>query len=176
MALISPGSCRAHAIATRGGGIVPGVNIREIGQLLRTRPVDLNATRRRLARCHDIHDLRACSQRLTPRPVFDYVDGGADEELGMAANRQAFTRWRFVPRALVNVSAPDTSARVLDRILPLPLVMGPTGFTRMVHPAGEIGAARAAGRYGLPYTLSTMASRRDGYPGRNQSPGPAIGP
>jgi L-lactate dehydrogenase (cytochrome) len=134
------------------------VNIREISQLLRTRPVEVNAAKRRLARCHDVHDLRACGRRLTPRPVFDYVDGGADEELSMAANRDAFTRWRFVPRALVNVSAPDTSARVLDRVLPLPLVLGPTGFTRMVHPAGEIGVARAAERCGLPYTLSTMAT------------------
>jgi L-lactate dehydrogenase (cytochrome) len=134
------------------------VNIREIGQLVRMRPVELHGARRRLARCHDIGDLRACARRLTPRPVFDYVDGGADEELSIRANREAFTRWHFVPRALVDVSAPDTSARVLDSTLPLPLILGPTGFTRMVHPAGEIGVARAAGRYGLPYTLSTMAT------------------
>jgi L-lactate dehydrogenase (cytochrome) len=134
------------------------VNIREIGQLVRMRPVEFGGTRRRLARCHDIGDLRACARRLTPRPVFDYVDGGADEELSIRANREAFTRWHFVPRALVDVSTPDTSARVLDRTLPLPLVLGPTGFTRMVHPAGEIGAARAAGRARLPYTLSTMAT------------------
>lgn len=90
--------------------------------------------------------------------MFDYVDGGADEELSMAANREAFTQWRFVPRALVDVSAADTSARVLDRILPMPLVLAPTGYTRMMHPDGEIGVARAAKRYGLPYTLSTMAT------------------
>ncbi len=134
------------------------MNIREIRQLLRTRPVELDATKRRLGRCHDVHDLRACARRLTPRPVFDYVEGGADEELSMAANRDAFTRWRFVPRALVDVSTPDMSALVLDRILPLPLVLGPTGYTRMIHPDGEIGVARAAGRFGLPYTLSTMAT------------------
>ena len=134
------------------------MNIAEIRQLIRMRPVELDATRRRLARCHDIHDLRACGRRLTPRPAFDYVDGGADEELSIRANREAFTRWRFVPRALVDVSALDTSARVLDRVLPLPLVLGPTGFTRMVHPAGEIAVARAAERHGLPYTLSTMAT------------------
>ena len=134
------------------------MNIREIRQLLRTRPVELNAAKRRLDGCHDVHDLRACARRLTPRPVFDYVDGGADEELSMAANRDAFTQWRFVPRALVDVSAPDTSALVLDRVLPLPLVLGSTGYTRMMHPAGEIGVARAAGRRGLPYTLSTMAT------------------
>lgn len=130
----------------------------EIRQLIRMRPADLDATRRRLSRCHDIQDLRACAQRRTPRPVFDYVDGGADEELSVAANREAFTRWRFVPRALVDVSAPDTSARVLDRVIPLPLALAPTGYTRMIDPAGEIGVARAAQRWGLPYTLSTMAT------------------
>ena len=134
------------------------MNIAEIRRLIRMRPVELDATRRRLARCHDIQDLRACGRRLTPRPVFDYVDGGADEELSIRANREAFTRWRFMPRALVDVSAPNTSARVLDLVLPLPLVLGPTGFTRMVHPAGEIAVARAAERHGLPYTLSTMAT------------------
>ena len=76
----------------------------------------------------------------------------------MAANRAAFTRWRFLPRTLVDVSAVDTSAEVLDRVLPVPLVLGPTGCTRMLHPAGEIGVARAAERHGLPYGLSTLAA------------------
>jgi L-lactate dehydrogenase (cytochrome) len=145
-------------IMEMGGGIVAGVKAREIRQLLRMRPVELGAASRRLSRCHDITGLRACARRRIPRPVFDYVDGGADEELSMTANRDAFTRWRFVPRALVDVSAPDTSARVLDRTLPVPLVLAPAGYTRMMHPDGEIAAARAAGRFGLPYTLSTMAT------------------
>jgi L-lactate dehydrogenase (cytochrome) len=86
------------------------------------------------------------------------VDGGADEELSMAANMRAFRRWRFQPRALTEITAVDTATRVLDRDLPLPLVLAPTGYTRMMHPAGEIGAARSAQRHGLPYTLSTMAT------------------
>ncbi len=138
--------------------IVPVVNVREVAQLLWSRRVQLDATRRRLDRCHDIHDLRACAWRVTPRPVFDFVEGGSDEELSMAANRAAFTRWQFVPRTLVNVSAVDTSAEVLDRILPVPVVLGPAGCTRLLHPAGEIGVARAAERHGLPYGLSTLAA------------------
>ncbi len=122
------------------------------------KPVELDATRRRLSACHDIFDLRVAARRLIPRPVFDYVDGGADEELSMAANVRAFRRWRFQPRALTEIAAVDTAARVLDRDLPLPLVLAPTGYTRMMHPAGEIGAARSAQRHGLPYTLSTMAT------------------
>ncbi len=122
------------------------------------KPVELDATRRRLSACHDVFDLRIAARRLIPRPVFDYVDGGADEELSMAANVRAFRRWRFQPRALAEITAVDTATRVLDRDLPLPLVLAPTGYTRMMHPAGEIGAARSAQRHGLPYTLSTMAT------------------
>jgi len=122
------------------------------------KPVELDATRRRLSACHDIVDLRAAGRRLTPRPVFDYVDGGADEELSLRGNTKAFRRWRFQPRALVDVSEVDTSAAFLGSVTPLPLALAPTGYTRMMHPAGEIGAARAAQRHGLPYTLSTMAT------------------
>ncbi len=126
--------------------------------MIKMKPVELNAARRRLAGCHDIGDMRTVARRVIPRPVFDYVDGGADEELSMAANIRAFRRWRFQPRALVDVSAVDTSTRILDRAVPLPLALAPTGYTRMMHPDGEIGAARAAQRHGLPYTLSTMAT------------------
>jgi L-lactate dehydrogenase (cytochrome) len=130
----------------------------EIRQLIKMKPVELDATRRRLSACHDVADLRAAGRRLTPRPVFDYVDGGADEELSVRANTRAFRRWRFRPRALVNVSEPDLSAAFLGSVAPLPLALAPTGYTRMMHPDGEIAAARAAQRHGLPYTLSTMAT------------------
>jgi L-lactate dehydrogenase (cytochrome) len=130
----------------------------EIRQLIRMKPVELDATRRRLSACHDIADLRAAGRRLTPRPVFDYVEGGADEELSVRANTRAFRRWRFQPRALVNVSEADTSTAFLGSVVPLPLALAPTGYTRMMHPDGEIAAARAAQRHGLPYTLSTMAT------------------
>ncbi len=134
------------------------VNIREIRELIRMRPPEPDPVKRRLARCYDIGDLRRAARRLTPRPVFDYVDGGADEELSMAANLRAFRRWWFVPRALAGEPAPDTAARILDRPVPLPLGFAPTGYTRMMHPAGELAVAAVARRAGLPYTLSTMAT------------------
>ena len=130
----------------------------EIRELIRVKPVELDATRRRLSACHDIADLRAVGRRLIPRPVFDYVDGGADEELSLRANTRAFRQFRFQPRTLVDVSEPDTSAAFLGSVVPLPLALAPTGYTRMMHPGGEIAAARAAQRHGLPYTLSTMAT------------------
>ena len=130
----------------------------EIRRLIQLKPVELDAARRRLSACHDIYELRRSARRVIPRPVFDYVDGAADEELSMAANVRAFRRWRFQPRALTGIAAVDTSARLLDRDLPLPLVLAPTGYTRMMHPAGESAVARAAQRYQLPYTLSTMST------------------
>jgi L-lactate dehydrogenase (cytochrome) len=130
----------------------------EIRELTRMKPVELDATRRRLSACHDIADLRATGRRRTPRPVFDYVDGGADEELSVRANTRAFRRWRFRPRTLVDVSEADTSVAFLGSVAPMPLALAPTGYTRMMHPGGEIAAARAAQRHGLPYTLSTMAT------------------
>ena len=130
----------------------------EIRKLIRVKPLQLDTTRRRLSACHDIADLRATGRRLIPRPVFDYVDGGADEELSLLANTEAFRQFQFQPRTLVNVSKPDTSAAFLSSAASLPLVLAPTGYSRMMHPGGEIAAARAAQRHGLPYTLSTMAT------------------
>src|SRR5579863_3226489 len=130
----------------------------EIRELIRMKPVELDATRRRLSACYDLADLRAAGRRLTPRPVFDYVDGGADEELSLRANVRAFQRFKFQPRTLVDVSEADTSTAFLGSVVPLPLALCPTGYTRMMHPAGEIAAARAAQKHGLPYTLSTMAT------------------
>jgi L-lactate dehydrogenase (cytochrome) len=122
------------------------------------RPVELDATKRRLAACHDVGDLRRAARRLIPPPVFDYVDGAADEELTAAANVAAFRRYRFLPRVLADVSAVDTATTIFGSRLPVPFALAPTGYTRMLHTDGESGSARAAARHGLPYTLSTMAT------------------
>jgi L-lactate dehydrogenase (cytochrome) len=122
------------------------------------RSVELDATRRRLAASHDIGDLRRAARRLIPTPVFDYVDGAADEELTVRANVAAFRQWRFLPRVLTDVSGVDTSTSIFGRQVPVPFALAPVGYTRMLHPDGESGAARSAARHGLPYTLSTMAT------------------
>src|SRR5262249_39993754 len=72
-------------------------------------------------------------------------------------NVEAFRRWRFVPRALANVAEVDTTGQVFGRTVPLPLVLAPTGYTRIMHPAGEGAAAAAAERHRLPHNPSTMA-------------------
>src|SRR5512146_1876486 len=134
------------------------MRVREMRRLVQLRGVRLDATARRLGACYDIGDLRRAARRRIPRPVFDYVDGAADEEITVAANVAAFRSWRFLPRVLAGVAAADTSVSLFDRRLPVPLLLGPVGYTRMLHPDGETGAARSALRHGLPYTLSTMAS------------------
>lgn len=127
-------------------------------RLVQLRAVTLDSTARRLGGCYDVSDLRRAAKRRIPRPVFDYVDGAADEEIASAANTAAFRSWRFLPRVLAGVASAETAAPVFGATLPVPMLLGPAGYTRMMHPDGEIGAARSALRHGIPYTLSTMAS------------------
>jgi L-lactate dehydrogenase (cytochrome) len=134
------------------------MKVREMRKLIQLRGMTLDPTTRRLAACHDIFDLRRAARRRIPRPVFDYVDGAADEEIAVGANVAAFRSWRFLPRVLAGTGAASTATPVLGTCLPAPFLLGPVGYTRMLHPDGEIGAARSALRHGLPYTLSTMAA------------------
>jgi L-lactate dehydrogenase (cytochrome) len=138
--------------------IVTSMKVREMRRLVQLRRVPADANARRLGACFDVTDLRRAARRRIPRPVFDYVDGAADEEISVAANVAAFRAWRFLPRVLAGVAAADTSAPLFGETLPVPFLLGPAGYTRMMHPDGEIGAARSALRHGVPYTLSTMAS------------------
>jgi len=134
------------------------MRVREMRRLVQLRAVTLDSTARRLGGCYDVSDLRRAAKRRIPRPVFDYVDGAADEEIASAANTMAFRSWRFLPRVLAGVASAETAAPVFGSTLPVPMLLGPAGYTRMMHPDGEIGAARSALRHGIPYTLSTMAS------------------
>jgi L-lactate dehydrogenase (cytochrome) len=129
----------------------------EIRRLVGLRRPRLGAAAR-LERCHDLTALMAAARRRTPRAVFDYVDGGADEEITLTRNRAAFHEWTLVPSNLRDVSEIDTSIELLSANCALPLVLAPTGYTRMMHPQGELAVARAAGRAELPYSLSTVAS------------------
>ncbi|MEY2453440.1 MAG: hypothetical protein QOD92_3014 [Acidimicrobiaceae bacterium] len=127
--------------------------------VLHFRRFELDATTRRLARTANIDDLRTIARRRLPRGVFDYIDGGAEDERTLAANSDAFARRTFRPRVLRDVGNVDPSTTLLGRPLAFPLVLAPTGFTRIADPQGELAVARAAERAELPYTLSTMATR-----------------
>ena len=131
---------------------------REIRELVRLQGFQPDRDRRVLSRCHDVGDLRRAAYRRLPRPVFGYVDGGADEELTLRANQAALRRWRFRPRVLRDVTEPDLRVSVFGSGLSAPVGLAPTGFTRLVHQAGECAVARAAAGRGLPYCLSTVST------------------
>ncbi len=111
-----------------------------------------------LARVRTTADFARLARRRTPRSVYDYVEGAAERETSAGRAEEAFGRVEFRPHVLRDVSTVDTSTTLLGRPLAFPLVLGPTGFTRMMHTAGEPAVARAAGRAGVPYTLSTMGT------------------
>ena len=122
--------------------------------------VQTNRTERRLARAASVADLRRLAKRRLPGGVFDYVDGAAEDERTLAANEAAFATTSFRPRVLRGLDKIDVTSTLLGRPVAYPLVLAPTGFTRIVDPErGEVAVARAAARAGLPYTLSTLSTR-----------------
>jgi L-lactate dehydrogenase (cytochrome) len=133
--------------------------IETLRSVLRFRRLELDPAVRRLARAASVADLRAIARRRLPRGVFDYIDGGAEDERTLAANSAAFGAVRFRPRVLRDVGEVDPSTTLLGNPLSLPLVLAPTGFTRIADPDGELAVARAAARAGVPYTLSTLSTR-----------------
>jgi L-lactate dehydrogenase (cytochrome) len=118
----------------------------------------LRPSRNRWARVRTTKDFRRLALRRTPRSVFDYVDGAAELELSMERAVAAFESVVFHPRVLRDVATVDARTTILGREVALPAVFGPTGFTRMMHAAGEGAVARAAGRAGIPYVLSTLGT------------------
>lgn len=115
--------------------------------------------KRRLAAALTIEDLRRIAQRRTPRAAFDYTDGAADGEVSLARARQAFADIEFRPAILRDVSKVDTSRVVLGERVELPFGIAPTGFTRLMQTEGVIAGATAAAAAGIPFALSTMATR-----------------
>lgn len=129
-----------------------------LAPLLRRRSGPRGARLRRLAGAADIADLRKLALRRAPRPVFDYVDGAAGDEVSLARNAEAFRRVEFHPMVLRNVETVSTETTVLGRPSAMPFGFGPTGFTRMMHTEGEVAVARVAARSGIPYALSTVGT------------------
>lgn len=125
----------------------------------RFKPIETDAVERRLGRAANVADLRRLARRRLPGGVFDYIDGGAEDELTMAANTAAYVGTSFAPRILRGIEKVNPASTLLGRPLTYPLVLAPTGFTRIADPDGELAVARAADRAGLPYTLSTLSTR-----------------
>jgi len=108
----------------------------------------------------NIEDLRRKAKRRLPRVVFDYIDGGAEDESTLRANSRAFESVTFRPRCAVATAGCDLRTAVLGTSISMPLVLAPVGSCRLMFPRGEEAAARAAGEAGIICTLSTLSGCR----------------
>jgi (S)-mandelate dehydrogenase len=111
-----------------------------------------------VARAYSIEDLRQLAKRRLPRAVFDFYDGGAEDEQTLRENRAAFERVRLVPRVLLDVSAVDTTTTIAGAKANLPIAIAPTGAVGFGWSGGDVAIARAAATFGIPYALSTTAT------------------
>ena len=130
----------------------------DLRPLLRFRAPRLDRRAARLADALTIEDLRRIARRRTPTAVFDYTEGAAESEISIARARQAFEDIEFHPNVLRDVAEVTTDREVLGGPVALPFGIAPTGFTRMMQTEGEVAGARVAGRYGIPFSLSTMGT------------------
>lgn len=113
-----------------------------------------------LQRAFNVSALRALARRRLPRPIFDYIEGGADDEISVGRNAQAFHDYELVPSVLNDVSSIATQTTLFGQKVRWPLMLSPTGLNRMFHDGAEIAVARAAAKHGIPYSLSTMGTTR----------------
>lgn len=111
-----------------------------------------------LQQAHSIADLRRLARRRLPRGVFDFFDGGAEDETTLRGNREGFERIRLRPRLLVDVQQPDLATTILGLRAAAPIVIAPTGAIGAGWPNADVAIAKAAARLGIPYTLSTTAT------------------
>jgi isopentenyl diphosphate isomerase/L-lactate dehydrogenase-like FMN-dependent dehydrogenase len=114
----------------------------------------------RPSRVINIDDLRSMARRRLPKVVFDYLDGGAESEITLQENCRAFSAVTFRPRQAIPVSKCDLSTRVLGWDISFPALLAPIGYSRLMHPGGEVAAACAAGAAGTVYILSTISGHR----------------
>jgi isopentenyl diphosphate isomerase/L-lactate dehydrogenase-like FMN-dependent dehydrogenase len=113
---------------------------------------------RKLNSVVNLAELRLLAKRRVPKAVFDYVDGGANDELAYARSQEIYSRVEFKARVLRDVSVIDLRTKILDKESALPIIFAPTGYTRMMHYQGEIMVAKVCDENNLIYSLSTMGT------------------
>ncbi|MBX9631134.1 MAG: alpha-hydroxy-acid oxidizing protein [Burkholderiales bacterium] len=107
---------------------------------------------------YNISDLRDAARRRLPKTIFEFIDGGAFDEVTLRANRADFEKRRFMTRVLTDVSICERSTTIIGTPASAPLVLAPTGLAGILHRRGELSASRAAHAAGVPYCLSTMST------------------
>ena len=108
----------------------------------------------------NVKDLRRLARRRLPDGVFDYLDGAADDEVTLRDSERAFKEVIFKPRFAVATPSCDLGVTVLGQKLALPFILAPIGYSRLMHPRGELAASKAAGKNGTAYILSTMSGHK----------------
>ena len=111
-----------------------------------------------LSRCNNINDLRSLAKRRLPRAMFHYIDGGADDEVTLRRNTDAFDEYEIQPRFLRPVDKIDTTITLFGKKLDVPFFIAPTGMSRLFHHTKENAVARAAAKFGTAYSLSTLGT------------------
>ncbi|HZQ41107.1 MAG TPA: alpha-hydroxy acid oxidase [Rhizomicrobium sp.] len=114
----------------------------------------------RLTRAVNIADLRGLAKARLPAVVFDYLDGAAEDEATLRDNCQAFKNWIFRPRHGIAIDTTDLGVTVMGQRLDWPFLLAPIGYSALMHPHGEVGVSRAAGRAGIGAILSTISGAR----------------
>ncbi|WP_340107650.1 alpha-hydroxy acid oxidase [Pikeienuella sp. HZG-20] len=112
----------------------------------------------RLNQCHNFHDFRELARRRLPRPIFDYIDGAADDERTKARNTAAFDEVDLVPNVLRGVADIDLSVTVMGKTLAMPFYCSPTALQRLFHHGGERAAGAAAAKFGTMFGVSSLAT------------------
>ena len=112
----------------------------------------------RLDKVLNIEDLRKMARKKLPKPLFNYIDGGSDDESNVLGNARAYDAVKLVPEYLVDVANIDLSTTVLGREISMPLFLGPTGMSRLFHHDGETAVSKAAAAAGTYYALSTVGA------------------
>jgi len=133
--------------------------VKTFRSVVRFKSFERDRTKRMLSTAADVSDLRRLAKKRLPAGVFNYIDGGAEDERALTENCAGYERLQLRPRVLRDVSKIDTGTTLLGKPVALPLVLAPTGFTRIADSQGELAVARAAERAGLPYSLSTLSTR-----------------
>lgn len=108
--------------------------------------------------CYNIMDFRRIARRKLPAPVFHYLDGGADDEWSLRRNTDAFNEYELLPAHLSDVSNIQLATTLLGAAVDWPVMIAPTGASRLFHRDGEEAVARAAEKFGMPYSLSTVGT------------------
>ncbi len=111
-----------------------------------------------IQRCNNVEDFRRLAKKRLPAPLFHYIDGGADDEVTLKRNTEAFNDVNLIPDGLADVAELDMTTTILGQKIDWPVFLAPTGMSRLFHHDGERAAARAAHKYGTLYSLSTLST------------------